>query len=858
MNSYTRRSLPDALLEEANREKRGKLKIFLGAAPGVGKTYEMLQNAQNQKKQGIDVVVGLVETHGRRETEALISGLEIIPRQRLVYKGRLLEEMDLDAILKRAPQLVLVDEFAHTNAPDSRHPKRYMDVEEILAAGINVYTTLNIQHLESLNDVVAQITNVRVRETIPDRLIDEADEIELIDLTPQDLIKRVQEGKVYIGDQAQKALQNYFTEGNLTALRELALRQTAQHVDDDMVQYMQSHSISGPWAAGERILVCVNENQSSYDLIRYARRTADKIQAKWVAVYIESTRHHTLSSEARDRVAGALRLAEQLGGDTVVIPGRQIALDLLSYAREHNITQIILGKSPRSKWFEMIHGSIVRDLVRHSGKIGIHVIAAQDETSSPSSTASIKADFGSLFSYIAATGLVGLALMMGWLLNSTGQGRDLAIFFLAAVFLISTRFGLAPALYASLLSALAYNYFLTPPFYTLTISEPVNFITFGLLLLVSILASKLNVRLRNQATSAQQRAKTTTALYNFSRRIAAIGDAENLLNAVSQQIAEMLQVHVVLLQPEGEKLVVKAGYPLQEILDDSDYAAAKWAWDHDTMTGPGTNTLPGAKRLFIPLKTERDQVGLLGLYRDQEDFTLSSDENRLLDALADQTAVAIERVHLAEDIDQAKIISETGRFRSLFLAWITQDLDPFLQQLVQQIQNLSLNHSSPEYISLHKNVGNIDRFVLNLRFLSDYEQKKILLEKKEISVSEIDGIITQCIEQYMPNNEIHWQRDDFDTSRLVAIDDDLFKRAMINLLEISRSYGYFSKVHIFFKKGFVCWIMQTHSSPNHSSLSHNNLAISVARIIVELHQGFLLIHQSPFSIELQLPLLMEP
>ena len=854
MNSYTR---PDALLEEANREKRGKLKIFLGAAPGVGKTYEMLQNAQNQKKQGMDVVVGLVETHGRRETESLISGLEIVPRQRLVYKGRLLEEMDLDAILKRAPQLVLVDEFAHTNAADSRHPKRYMDVEEILAAGINVYTTLNIQHLESLNDVVAQITNVRVRETIPDRLIDQADEIELIDLTPQDLIKRVQEGKVYVGDQAQRALQNYFTEGNLTALRELALRQTAQHVDDDMVQYMQSHSISGPWAAGERILVCVNENPSSYDLIRYARRTADKIQAKWVAVYIESTRHHTLSAEARDRVAGALRLAEQLGGDTVIIPGRQIATDLLTYAREHNITQIILGKSPRSKWFEMVHGSIVRDLVRHSGKIGIHVIAAQDESLGKSSTTSLKADFGSLFSYIAATGLVGLALMLGWLLNSTGQGRDLAIFFLAAVFLISTKFGLAPALYASLLSALAYNYFLTPPFYTLTIAEPVNFITFGLLLLVSILASKLNVRLRNQATSAQQRAKTTTALYNFSRRIAAIGDVDNLLNVVSQQIAEMLQVQVVLLQPEGDKLVVRAGYPLQEILDDSDYAAAKWAWDHDTMTGPGTDTLPGAKRLFIPLKTERDQVGLLGLYRDQEDFTLSSDEKRLLDALADQTAVAIERVHLAEDIDQAKIISETGRFRSLFLAWITQDLDPFLQQLIQQIQGLSLDHSLPEYVNIHQNVRNIDRFVHNLRFLSDYEQKKIGLEKKEISISEIDLFISQSLEQYMPGNEIHWDRDDFDTSRLVAIDETLFKRAMINLLETSRSYGYFLKVHISFKKGFVCWVMQTDSSPSHLALSNNNLAISVSRIIVELHQGSLLINQSPFFIELQLPLLME-
>jgi len=275
------------------------------------------------------------------------------------------------------------------------------------------------------------------------------------------------------------------------------------------------------------------------------------------------------------------------------------------------------------------------------------------------------------------------------------------------------------------------------------------------------------------------------------------------------------------------------------------------------MTGPGTDTLPGAKRLFIPLKTERDQVGLLGLYRDQEDFTLSSDEKRLLDALADQTAVAIERVHLAEDIDQAKIISETGRFRSLFLAWITQDLDPFLQQLIQQIQDLSLDHSLPEYVNIHQNVRNIDRFVHNLRFLSDYEQKKIGLEKKEISISEIDLFISQSLEQYMPGNEIHWDRDDFDTSRLVAIDETLFKRAMINLLETSRSYGYFLKVHISFKKGFVCWVMQTDSSPSHLALSNNNLAISVARIIVELHQGSLLINQSPFSIELQLPLLIE-
>ena len=857
MPQNTNNLLPDNLLDETNRQKRGRLKIFLGAAPGVGKTYHMLQNAQDQKKQGVDVVIGLVETHGRRETEALVTGLEIVPRQRLHYKGRLLEEMDLDAILKRAPQLVLVDEFAHTNAPDCRHPKRYMDVEEILAAGIDVYTTLNIQHVESLNDVVAQITSVRVRETIPDRLIDTADAIELIDLTPQDLMRRVQEGKVYMGDQAQKALQNYFTEGNLTALRELALRQTAQHVDDDMVQYMQNNSIDGPWPAGERILVCINENSSSQDLVRYTRRMADRIQAKWIAIYIESTRHHTLPIEAHERIAKSLRLAEQLGGDTAVIPGRQIASDLLNYARENNITQIILGKSPRSKWFEFLHGSIVRDLVRESGKIGIHVISAQAESANTPSGQPLPNEMKSFFSYVMASGFVGLALLISWFLNSVGQNRDLAIFFLAAVFGASTRFGLGPALYASALSALAYNYFLTPPYYTLTIAEPLNFVTFGFLLLVSILASKLNVRLRNQAKSAQERAKTTTDLYNFSRKIAAIGDVDDLLDAASRQIADMLKAQVVLLQPEGDKLTIRSSYPIQEVLESSDYAAAKWAWDHDTMTGPGTDTLPGAKRLFIPLRTERGQVGLLGLYRDDEELLLRPEERRLLDALADQIAVAVERVHLAEDIDQAKIFSETGRFRSLFLSWITQDLEPFLKQMRIQTTSLPLDHQQTEYVKLSKSLQDIDRFVQNLQFLGNYEQKKIIFNDQTLSVHELDLLVSKTLETQTTTDSIIWNYQDFDANRLVLVDAALLQKALANILEINRIYGPFVKGEVSYKKGFVRWAIEFNNHHQNNSAPQNNLAISVARIIFELHQGSLNVETSPFLLEMQLPLLME-
>src|SRR5262247_4131441 len=369
------RPSPEALLEAARREEGrvGKVRIFVGAAPGVGKTYEMLQTARARRRDGYDVVVGIVETHGRRETEALLEGLEVIPRRRVDYKGQWLEEMDIDAILERRPQIVLVDELAHTNAPGSRHPKRYLDVEELRGAGIDVYTTVNIQHVESLNDIVAQITRVRVRETVPDRIVDAA-EVEVIDLTPDDLMQRLREGKVYIADQAERALKHYFSPGNLTALRELALRRAAERVDEQMVSYMQEHAIAGPWPAGERLLVCISEQPAALQLVRYAKRVADRLHGPWTAVYVETARHQRLSEAERDRAAEALRLAEKLGGDTISLPGRRIADDILAYARENNATQIIIGKSTRSTWFELIHGSVVHELLRKAGNLSIHVI----------------------------------------------------------------------------------------------------------------------------------------------------------------------------------------------------------------------------------------------------------------------------------------------------------------------------------------------------------------------------------------------------------------------------------------------------------------------------------------------------
>src|SRR6476469_9772289 len=357
------RPSPEALLETARREdsRAGRLKIFVGAAPGVGKTYEMLQSAHARLKAGADVVVGVVETHGRAETEALLKGLEVLPRKRISYRDQTLEEMDLDALIARRPQIALVDELAHTNAPGSRHPKRYLDVEELMSHGIDIYTTVNIQHIESLNDVVAQITHVRVRETVPDAVFDRADAVELVDLTPDDLIQRLKEGKVYVPKQAERALEHFFSPANLTALRELALRRTAERVDEQLLAEMQARAISGPWPAGERLLVCISEDPRAAGLVRYTKRLADRLHAPWTALYVETKRSLQLAEEERDRVADTLRLAQALGGEQVTIPGgeHRIADDVIAFAQANNITQVIVGKSTRSRWFELLNGSVV-------------------------------------------------------------------------------------------------------------------------------------------------------------------------------------------------------------------------------------------------------------------------------------------------------------------------------------------------------------------------------------------------------------------------------------------------------------------------------------------------------------------
>jgi two-component system sensor histidine kinase KdpD len=792
------RPSPEALLAAA-AENRGRLKVFLGAAPGVGKTYEMLTAGRARRREGVDVVIGIVETHKRAETEALLEGFEIVPRKLVPYRDRALEEMDIDAVLARKPKLVLVDELAHTNAPGSRHEKRYQDVEELLAAGIDVYSTLNIQHIESLNDVVAQITTVRVRETLPDHVIDKADEVELIDLTPKDLIQRLNEGKVYVPEVAKRALDHYFSEGNLTALRELALRRTAQRVDDQMLTYMQAHAIPGPWAAGERILVCINEHPSSAGLIRYARRAADRLQARWVALYIETPRYHQLSEGEKDRVAQTLRLAERLGATAVTLPGRDIAEDLLDYARANNITQVIIGKSRRTRWFELLHGSVVDALVRRSGHIGVQVLAAEAVESEPGSRlATAPRPPFSFEPYVVATILTAIATALGFFFDQQIDLPNVSMIFIPVVLFSAIRHGLRPSLWATVLSALSYNFFFTEPLYTFSIHDPSNVVAVFFLLLVAVIASQLAAQSRAQAEAARRQAASTAALYGFSRKIAGIGNMDDLLWAVAHQIALMLKAHVVLLLPAGDDLIVRTGYPPEDELDEADLAAAKWSWSRGQPAGRSSDTLPGAKRLFLPLRTERGLVGVMGLDRPPgnrgEGTLLSPDERRLLDALADQAAVAIERISLAAGIDEARVTGETERLRAALLTSISHDLKTPLASIIGSITSLRKFWPTFEAQTRDELLGTVQdeaerltRFVGNVLDMTRLEAKSVTPQLFPADVAEMLGIVAGDVRRALPMLRLSVETQ----AGLPAavMDAHLFRQVMFNLLDNAAKYA---------------------------------------------------------------------
>ena len=742
------RPSPDALLKAAQREGRGKFKIFFGAAPGVGKTYEMLLSAHRRKAEGVDVVVGVVETHGRAETEAQLAGLEVIPRRKVEYKGRFIEEMDLDAILARHPKLVLVDELAHSNAPDSHHPKRYVDVQDLLAAGIDVYSTMNVQHVESLNDVVARITRIRVRETVPDSIVDAADDVELVDLTPADLIARLGEGKVYVREQAQRALKHYFSPGNLTALRELALRRTAERVDEQMLSYMREHAITGPWGAGERVLVCVDPGPDSANTVRAAKRTAQNLDAELIALYVETDRHVLLNEVEQARLADTLRLAEQLGAEVVRAPSRSVVEEILSLARSRNVTRVVVGKSHRSRWFELRHGSVVDALVRSGSGLVVEVAPSGDK---PEPAGRIDWLLGAprrISPYLEGAITTALATAAGVAVNASIVLPNISLVYVVPVMVAAARHGLVPSLWVSTLSVLSFNFFFLPPLYQFTITDPANVLALFFFMFVAVVASALGTRTRAQAEAARREARTTAELYGFSRKIAGVIDLDDLLWIVVTQLARLMGAEVSILMPEKApaetgKLVLRAAFPPDSEFTEADLAAARWSWDAERPTGRGTDTLPGGRWLFMPIRTSRSSIGVIGVLSKAE-TGLPAPARHLLEAVGNQAAVAIERVALAADIDQARLREERERLRSAMLTSVSHDLRTPLASILGALS--SLKSYSDRYDEATRSellatalseAERLDRFVGNLLDMTRLDAGVIVPKREAVDVGDL-------------------------------------------------------------------------------------------------------------------------
>jgi len=669
---------PDELLrrlaEEEKQEKRGKLTIFFGAAPGVGKTYAMLEVARAELAEKRDVLVGVVETHGRFETAALLVGLEVLPRRKISYRGVEVEEFDLDAALERHPALILMDELAHTNAEGSRHPKRWQDVEELLDRGMDVFATMNVQHVESLNDVVAQITGVIVRETVPDSVLERAHEIKLVDLPPDDLLERLRDGKVYVSAQAQHAIENFFRKGNLIALRELALRQTAERVDAQMLAYRKAQGIEQTWAASEQILVAVSASPYSVPLVRAARRMAASLHAHWYAVYVEPRGVRPLSKVDEARLSENLRLAERLGAEVVTLAGDGASDEILRFSKERNITKIIVGKPIVARLRDRFRASLVDQLVRHSGDIDVYVTAgdAGDEERVPPKPVQAPVQIPS---YAAAAAVSLVATGVAWLLFGRGQLPDVIMTYLLGIILVSSRFGLVPSMFAALLSVAALDFVFVPPFLTFAVADLSHAVTFAVMFLVAVVISGLTERVKNQAASARQREQRTAALYELSRELTSAQSSRRVIEVGAGELEKVFSSRVTVFTPDREgKLHSVHASSGPNGASERDAGIAQWVWLHQKEAGLGTTTLPSSEALYLPLAASGGIVGVLGLTPTARDRFNSIEQRRQVDAFAAQLALAMERAVLAEQTEAARREIEAEQLRNSLLSSVSHDL----------------------------------------------------------------------------------------------------------------------------------------------------------------------------------------
>lgn len=788
---------PDALLarvrEEEARQTRGKLKVFLGAAAGVGKTYAMLEAAHARRAEGVDAVVGWVDTHGRAETEALLKGLDILPRRPMEYHGTILTEFDLDAALARRPTLILVDELAHTNIPGTRHTKRWQDVQELLDAGINVYTALNVQHLESLNDVVAKITGVRVHETIPDSVLELADEVELVDLPPEELLQRLKEGKVYIPEQAQEAIRNFFRKGNLIALRELALRRTADRVDEQMRDYMRDHAIPKTWPVTERLMVTIGVSPSSARLVRSAKRMADSLRAEWIVAYVETPAHARLSEEDRAQVAETLRLAERLGAETVILSGQRISEEVLAHARTRNVSKIIVGKPAGPLLKRILLGSIVDNLVRGSGDIDVYVISGEEAPHLPF-VAPPRSQRWDWPAYVRATAIVALCTAAAWLMFPYFELANIVMVYLLGVVGVAARSTRGPSVLASILSVAAFDFFFVRPFYSFAVSDTQYLVTFAVMLVVALVISGLTVRIRAQAVSARQRERRTAALYAISRELVSVRGVQNILSVAVRHIAEVFRGQVVVLLPDASgRPATQPDLPAQFEMDTTELGVSQWVYEHREMAGLGTSTLPGAKALYLPLVASRGTLGVLGV-RPTESRALEAPEQlHQLETFANQTALAIERAQLAKEAQEAQVRAEAERMRNALLSSVSHDLRTPLATIMGSASSLLENGTHFQrgtwqdlLQSIVDEAERLNRLVGNLLDMTRLEAGTLAVKKDWLPLEEVVGTALARMEKRLGNRPvaIHVPAD----LPLVQIDGVLIEQVLINLLENGVKY----------------------------------------------------------------------
>ncbi len=787
-----RRPDPDALLLEARKAGRGRLKVFLGMAPGVGKTYEMLAQAARRKADGRDVVVGLVETHGRRETDALTHGLEILARKPIEYRGRTLMEFDLDAALARRPELLLVDEFAHSNAHGSRHPKRWQDVEELLSAGVNVWTTLNIQHLESLVDVVWKITGVRQRETVPDGVISKADEIEIVDITPAELRQRLADGKVYVPETARLASEHFFKAENLTALRELALRRAAQVVDDELIGAMRRAGVAGPWIAGERILVLVGGDSMADHLVRTGRRLAEMMDAPWTVAHVERGGRAPPTALALARINEAMKLAEQLGGVTLTLTGDDIVTVVADYCGQNNVTQLVIGKSRDSRWRELLGRSFATAMMRRAMGVALHIVTERSsEPHGPSLRQVVAREPGVWRKYLPGFGYVAVATVAAWYLDRAFRASDLGMIFLAAVFTAAVRQGLRPALLAAGMAFLVYNYLFLAPRYSFVIGSPTDLLTLFVFLTVALVTGALAGRLQDQQRATSRRAAAITALLAASRRLSGAAKKGDAAVALAEQLSAATGGKAMILLPDAGEIAPAAAAPAMEPMGAQDMAAARWAWEHGEAAGAGTGTLPAASWTFWPLQGVSARAGVAAI---EPQARVDGESERYVLSLLDQGAIALERAELAAEASEADALRRSERLRTALLNSISHDLRTPLAgvlgattTLLEYGQELEQPVRTDLLESIRDEAERLNRYVGNLLDMTKLEGGGIAPRTQATDLRDVVSAAADRVSRRLEKRNL--VRDFPETLSTVPADPALLEQALVNILENAIAYS---------------------------------------------------------------------